>query len=203
MSEHPVMYPGEEKVAFNYAIGKAISQWAHVEYGLFVITEGCFAHNIADVLSKAFFAIENFRSKLAFTDRAMAASNCSSEIKEEWHNLSKGLRNLSALRNSIAHNRAVVYPASSIGRRYALVPRYPSPRNKKANPDHPPSDALCVRDIDLAALKFAMASTAALDLYDKIGSRDSLHAQFDQQEPKAQSLAQLRRTIYSLLSPRA
>ena len=52
----------QEKVAFHFAIGKAVTQWAGVELFLLGITQRLMRPKEAIVLAMAYYAIENFRS---------------------------------------------------------------------------------------------------------------------------------------------
>ena len=45
MADNSVMLQSEEEVAFHYAIGRAITQWAWVENGLYHVGIGVFGEN--------------------------------------------------------------------------------------------------------------------------------------------------------------
>jgi hypothetical protein len=203
MSSRPVMYPAEEQLAFHFAIGTAITQWAHVENNLYLIAYRCFGSNEASALTLAssFYAVENFRSKLAFVSRAFETTDFRDKFGSEWNSVRDEIQNLSSLRNAIAHGRLIIYTTTKPGRMCALVPVFGKESKIKQRPGTPPPGSLCVRDIDLAAKRFSRASSKLMSLYFRIGGEEDHYAEFSQREPEPKTLAQLRRQIYTMLPP--
>lgn len=199
---NPEITTGEEQLAFYDAIGRAVSQWAHVEHGLYHIASRAFKGEDRGALAFGFFSIENFRSKLAFVDRTFGTADFFDEFEVEWTVLRDHIRSLSSRRNEIAHSRVIVYPSSKPGRRYAIVPTFaPEPARKQKIPLAPPG-SLCVKDIDLAARQFATASNQLLGLYYRLGGQDDPFAESSQQGPQPRTIAQIRSQIYEMLPQR-
>lgn len=202
MSANSEMTPSEEHIAFYMAIGRAVTQWAHVEHGLYHIASRIFGGDAMGSLAFGFLSIENFRSKLAFVDRAYGTAIFFREFEADWADLRDHVRGLSSRRNEIAHGRVIIYPNSKVGRRYAIVPTFaPEPKKKQKVPSPPPG-SLCVRDIDLAAMRFSRAALRLENLYYRIGGEEDPREEHAQQEPQAQTLAQLRHQIHAMLPQR-
>lgn len=202
MPSNSDMTPGEEHIAFYMAIGQAVTQWAHIEYGLYHVANRIFGGDENGSLAFGFLSIENFRSKLAFVDRAFGTAAFFDEFEADWTKLREMVRGLSSRRNEIAHGRVIIYPTSKVGRRYAIVPTFaPEPKRKQKVPTPPPG-SLCLRDIDLAAKRFSTAAHQLSGLYYRIGGQKNPLEEHAQREPQAQTLAQLKRQIHAMLPPR-
>lgn len=197
------MTPGEELLAFNEAIGRAVTQWAHVENGLYLVALAAFGREAWETLGPSFYSIENFRSKLAFTQSAVKEHADYRAYEQEWLGLAAHVTSLSASRNKIVHGQAIYYTEGQIGRRCAIVPHsLPEPKFKSKK-RLAPSGSICVRDIDLSARQFSMASSRLMSLYWRLVRQGDPFAERAQQEPQHQSLVQLRRQIEAMLPPRA
>lgn len=201
MSARPILTTGEEHIAFYMAIGRAVTQWAHIENGLYHVANRVFGEDTAAPLAFGFMSIENFRSKLAFVDRAFGTAIFYREFELDWAEVREQVRGLSSRRNEIAHGRVIIYPHSKPGRRFAIVPTFaPEPKRRQKVPT-PPSGSLCVRDIDLAQRQFSRAAARLHELYFRIGGEGEQPGAPAQPEPKSQSLAQLRRQIDAMHRP--
>jgi hypothetical protein len=198
------MTPSEEHIAFYMAIGMAITQWSFVEHGLYLIARRAFGSDEQTdaTLASGFFSIENFRSKLAFVDRAFAASPFADQFGQEWGGIREAVRGLSSRRNELAHSRVMIYPAMKGGRRYAIIPMFPKSSPKKATANSPPPGSLCVRDIDLIGSRFGRATTQLWSFHLRIGGEEDLFAEPAQREPIAKTVDQLRNQIHSMLGTR-
>lgn len=195
------MTHGEEHVAFYYFIGLATTQWAHVENGLYNLALASMGREISKMLGPSFYSIANFRSKLAFANEAFANSKNFSAFETEWANLRACIRSLSTTRNKIAHGSVIGYYGAPVGRRYAIIPFNSTETKFRSKVNQPPSDALCVRDIDLAARQFARASSALLGLCARLEGHKDPFAEHTRQESRAQPLGQLVRQIRAVLQP--
>ncbi len=196
-----VLYPAEEHLAFHYAIGSAITQWSHIEHGLFLVSLRCFSPCRPESVASGFFAIENLRSKLAFVHRVFQTSLYADEYWAEWNTLQSHVQNLAKRRNALAHGRLMIYVNAPAGRRCALVPISWDEPKIKAKEGHPPTGSICLRDIDLYSKQFSRASLRLQSLYFRMSGDEDLLGEHAQQEPQPLTLAQLRRQIYSM-SPR-
>ena len=124
-------------------IGAAISQWSLVESGLCGIFSCCISptnfhppggvlHNDWAVVTAAFFAVENFRSKLKLVDstinaRLSALETDCSPILSEWVKARDKCRRLSMRRNHLAHGTVIGAPRSKPGNRILLKAAFNSP----------------------------------------------------------------------------
>jgi len=198
MAKRPLMTPSEEMLSFYAAIGLATTQWSHVENGLFLVSLRAFGKNKVNALASSFFSIENFRSKAKFTDKAIQTVQRYTEFAQEWETLQKHVLQLSTKRNTIAHGRVVIFPSNPSGRRYAIVPMDAKQKPKNGSP---PSGSLCVRDIDLAARAFAMASNKLLRLDAQIGHESDPFCGDDLREPELSDLDVITKNLWSLYRP--
>ena len=71
-----------ESITFHFCIGEAIAQWAYIERALFMLANLAFDSNKA--LAPAFHSVENFRSKLAFVDRALQTLPQYEAFAQDW-----------------------------------------------------------------------------------------------------------------------
>lgn len=201
MTVRPSMYPSEEHLAFYHAIGMAVTQWAHVENGLYNVA--CCAFDNKKALGNGFAVIENFRSKLAFTDKVVMFAIKDQSMANEWASIFTKLQGLSTYRNKIAHGNVTIYPESKPGIRYALIPTFTTENKKKSSKPISPTGSLCVKDINLVSKQFGMASNYLLSFVSRLQGHKDLFQELIQQEPKPQSLDELRRQIYTMLPTRA
>lgn len=84
----------EEEIAFYYEIGTAITTWAIVEVELCWLAATAFPLRDRGRFAIGFFAIENFRSKLAFADRVFRAKYLNKHLAT-WDKLYADLERLS------------------------------------------------------------------------------------------------------------
>lgn len=190
----PILAPVEESILFYMAIGQAVSQWAHVENGLYNLACAALGDG-SDAFGAAYHKIENFRTKLAFTDQAIALSPKFTNLQPDWSATRNNVESQAKIRNKIAHCRTIVFPNSVEGRRYAIVPISYDQSKFKSGKAIPPSGSLCVIDIDQAAKQFAMASNSLFDLLARAEGCPEQFGALAQQVPPRQTLAQLRSLI--------
>jgi hypothetical protein len=191
----PDLTPVEEHIAFHMAIGQAVTQWAHVENGLFNICTVAFGKASVIVVGASFHAIENFRTKLAFTDNAVTQSVEFAQILPDWIKIRDQVQGLSSTRNKIAHCRTIGYPAAPVGRRYAIVPISYKEQKIKSKKAVPPNGSLCVKDIDLAAHQFSIASNRLMDVMARGQGGRWPPAEHGRQEAQVRSLIEIRSLI--------
>ena len=200
------MTPSEEHVCFYSELGGAISQWAHVEIGLYWIALRAIDIKKSKIIGPSFFAIENFRSKIAFVDAAFQAEFGDGKFAEEWADLRDKIIALSTTRNHLVHYAVLVIPNAKPGRRYALHPRISKPGDikTKISPSaapSPPVGSLFVRDIYRAARQFSSASNRLLNLWYLLGGGEAFFPEDALKDKPAPQVAQLARQIRAMLSP--
>lgn len=202
MLSKPVISVNEEQIAFFMAMGQAVSQWSFIEHGLFLVVSRCFDMDDFQPLANGFYSIENFRSKVSFVDRSFQVSRHVDGFGADWAKTKENVTKLAKSRNAIAHSRVMIHFRAPEGKRFAIVPTFAKPRGKRDNPDHPPPGSLCLRDIDLARLRFSQAHSQLMSLYLRMDGQEDLYAESALQESNPQTLAQLRHQIYSMLPSR-
>lgn len=196
------MLPSEEHLAFHYSVGQAITAWASIEFGLARTAVISLKPRDQYSLLESFYTIENFRSKLAFADRAFGHGGFSEELQTEWVKIRDHVRSLSSLRNQIAHRFYLFSPDNTPTRRECLI-SYPAKLKLITDiSPKPPSGALCVKDVHLAYCQFGQAAHRLMGLHDKMLGKEPFPTH-GPQEPQPQTLAQLRRQILAMSSPRA
>ena len=88
MPKAPHMTPLEEQNAFFDAIGKSVHHWTAVEHALGLVFCGCISgtdtHSDDGVPLAAFYAVENFRSKLNMVDAAVKARLDKNDLLKNW-----------------------------------------------------------------------------------------------------------------------
>lgn len=145
------MTPAEERIAFYRELGVALAQWAQVERSLYLVVSLRFPQSHRHLLGIGFVAIEGFRSKLLFADRAITRALIGGKYADDWPPLMDRLATQSGLRNKLAHNQAIDFPQSPAGRRLALCP-WIAP--KGIDKSRPPPKSLCIRDIIKVRMEF-------------------------------------------------
>lgn len=156
----PKLSLDEEFVLFNYELGIATSQWAQVENSLLQVFHTCLRSDWNTSVT-TFYAVENFRSKLAMVDRLILQRFHTSSVLGKWETIKMKLEASSVERNKLAHYQANIYFDNPEGRRHALVARWRRPAASKAPPKKTkmPVGSLCLRDINAIRLRFFSLST--------------------------------------------
>lgn len=196
---HPVMYPGEESIAFDAAIGKAISQWAFVEIGMAAIVSFICSDTDKNIIDNSFKSIENFRSKLEFANKCVEFSDLDLVEKERWRILRNEIISLSAKRNKIAHGRVWGFPAAPPGRRYAILPKYESKSKIQPRQGIPPNDSMCLKDVYRAFLEFSNVYVKEMSFYSKISNADDVFEYLIKSEVSVPDLPDIVDEIYAFL----
>jgi hypothetical protein len=87
---------------FYAALGRTLSNWQHVETGLFVIAH-CLMETKFDVSSTIFFQIRSAESKLAGVDKLCQRVLSAEDYKRKWIPLFKDTQSYVKYRNGLAH----------------------------------------------------------------------------------------------------
>ena len=201
MNTKPVLSMSQEMLGLYYLVGLSVTQWAYVEEAVYWVAACALESPEHAPFAAAFFSIENFRSKLGFADRAMQHSATLSAFYPEWVGLRDTVSGLAAKRNALAHGRVKHFPDAPAGRRSAILPPIGRSRGRNSNPQRPPVGSLCVKDIDLIRLQFSKAHVGLSSLHARMGGGDDVFGEYAQQEPKPQTLAQLRLHILAMSGP--
>lgn len=207
MSINEVITTSEEKVAFYYQLGRAITTWAHVEFALAGIVAVCFLRMdpdrrayVTQLAADGFLSIENLRSKKQYVDLVINQQNISKKEIENWHVLSDRCQSLGKKRNCLAHYWVDCVLQDNPGRRIKLLPKKPD-----QSPDHPPTEqkyrgAICLRDIAGYALEFLALSRALENFCDRLVPQEERFPKSQEQPLPLPTLAQIRREIYAYAS---
>jgi len=116
------MTPEEECRAFYAALGEAITEWTHVEDGLYMVLERCLRPADHRAIAAAFYALDAFRSKLAMVDAVVWHCLADSPRLPDWQRLHKAIDKRTKKRNELAHHQVLFNPKLPEGRRYRLIP---------------------------------------------------------------------------------
>jgi hypothetical protein len=128
------MTPVEEQQAFYAAIGRAITQWANVEFALLKTFLSSVDSGDPNACAAGVYALESFRAKLEMTDKALSIRYRDSDLLREWikpRGFKHRLNAQSRVRNWLAHFTVVVFAHGPSGRRYNLRPNIFNPTNPK------------------------------------------------------------------------
>ena len=189
--------PDQERVAFYHSVGLAMTQWAHIEFALLSVASACFDDN--PLLTQAFYAIENFRSKLAFVQKTFEASTFQETHGPEFAAIAVRADTLAKYRNKIAHARVINYPFHKAGQRVAIVPIFPAIPGEEWIA-RPPSNAIFLTHIDAAAKRFARAANDLHHLRDAMLGKEQSAGQNPQDIPHLNA-DQLVAQIQTMLKP--
>jgi hypothetical protein len=132
----------EESVHFYHALGEALNAWSGIEQELCSI--GVYSDG-GPYFREVFYAVDNFRSKLAIIDAIVTKDAPSEAVLARWQRVRDRIAGLSTTRNKLAHYPMICYSNHKvIGRRCALVPPL---SDRTAHLKKPPPNSLCLRDI--------------------------------------------------------
>lgn len=167
----------QEHVAFYHELGIAITQWAQVERTLCNIATFCFARDPATFSIEqysdhyeTFFAIENFRSKMSYTDTVFQRRFAATEHAADWKAIMASMAKRSRIRNALAHNPALGIYGAPEGRRYCIVPR-----SIETSKSRYPKGALFLEDIVRHRLRFFALNIRLERFYQRLRGLESLH----------------------------
>jgi hypothetical protein len=190
-----------EEWCFFKEIGEAISRWALIEHELYAIATIVLKPQNRFVLWDAFTAIENFRSKLSFVDRAIHKSIRNATLKAEWEALQRRVATSSTQRNHLVHRICISYPQSQKpGRTISLEPNFRKKEPIRKRPE-PPSDAFCVQDIHRISHGFLELFHSLVEFAHKAaGKQQGLPSGLLPQSNRQMTFLALRRRMYEELS---
>jgi len=190
------MNPNEEHLAFYHQIGRAVTQWAHIEQGLYEIATICFGDREHLAVNVAFFGIENFRSKLQFVDNLVSVKYQKSPLFAEWEGLHRKIESAAKGRNTIVHYWVLIYPHERPGRRLCLLPRLPNLRKPPPKRRQKiPAGALCVRDVSLLVMRFGRLAVELEDFSRHLRGRSAPIPISPEPEERPMTLRELRHLI--------
>lgn len=193
------MTPAEEEVAFYYAIGKALSQWASVERQLQRLVSSCVSPIDQVTMATGFLAIENFRSKLSFADIVIKRKFGKTPHMDRWKGLHIRVVNGAKLRNRLAHSKVGIYPEGEVGRRYGLVEWLRSKEGRRPTRPVAPTSALCLLNIAQARTEFHGLTTALANYYETLAGRPAPFPTADEQPEGPKTIRPIRDEIRAAL----
>lgn len=154
------MTPSEEHLSFYYETGLAFTQWAHLEWSILQVVLALTPKPERRAITSGYYAIENFRSKLAYADNVLGEKLAGVKGHvDRWAVLVERIKAASKARNKIAHYTPMsfAHEKNRIGRRIGLVQWLDHEKTNWAGKSlggKTPDGALCVRDIVAIRLVF-------------------------------------------------
>lgn len=191
------MDQNEEYLAFNYVLGMAIRQWAHIEFALSWI--------VGDVTKSepavaGFRSIENFRSKLQYVDSVLTSNGMSTSDAADWADLMERTRQASIKRNKLVHYWSLTNTQEERpGRKMMLLPMRPAlsakkPRGQKYH------GAIYLRDIAGHCLEFSALMQALENFCARLCGRQEPFPKSQEQPRHPPTIAEIRRELYAYAS---
>lgn len=184
----------EEKLAFYYRLGLAITQWAYVEDALGRAVAACYPESDRRKAYAGFRAIENFRSKTKHADTVLSDHLRTSSELSSWVVVRKAAEQLAVKRNQMAHRKMITDQSMDPGRRVLLVEYRP---DGSPEPQQKYGGAYGVKDIVRYQREF-FALTAKIDNFrDRLLQRPEGFPKAMEQPLKPPTLEGLRQEIYA------
>ena len=186
----------EEQIAFYSELGRAITQWAHVEFALSWIVGRCFDQKDANNAAFGLLSIENIRAKLQYAESIVSNRGLSKTEKTKWAELTKRIGQLAKKRNRLAHSWVLNDPTAAPGRRIMLLPtRLTKTQSRQKHPG-----AVCLRDVAGYRLEFFALMTALENFSDRLAGQEEQFPKYQEQPQRPPTIAQIRRQIYAFAS---
>jgi hypothetical protein len=180
------MTVNEEVEAFYAALGRAITQWAAVEYGL----KETYHASLGDVsfwmCSAVFYAVDSFRAKLQMVDAAVKMAT--PQRLQDWQKLHARIEAKATIRNKLAHFTVINFPQGKSGRRINLRPNIFDPRHLPINSKRP-MGGYFLQDLEAIPGQFSSLAHALENFAARVGGKKEpwpKHLELEpQQRPKA------------------
>ena len=128
----------DERERFYAALGKAITQWQHVEAAVGRIFSNAISITEHEATNHAFYAIISFDTKLYMTDCAVCASSITKSKLDRWKPLYNKANRRNKRRNYLAHYMLEIDETRRPGYRVHLRPSGFNGLVAKQYGDNPP-----------------------------------------------------------------
>lgn len=115
------MTPSQESALFMYELGQTISHWAYLEADLAVLVAAAVSRDDKHTVQVGFYAIENFRSKLAYCDNILNERFHEVPNFSRWEEVRTRIEAISRKRNRLAHQTVMVSTGGEVGRRTGIL----------------------------------------------------------------------------------
>jgi hypothetical protein len=189
----------EEHELFFYELGLSFSQWSGIEHNVLEVLSSCVSPTDDEMFARGFYAIENFRSKVAFSSAVIQAKFREGPLVDAWAGIAERLSGAAALRNRLAHETMVCHVEGELGRRFALQPWPAKPDAQTTTKARPPPGALCVRDIVGIRFQFFALFVTLQNFRRRIGNLEPLEG-FSEQPMALPTIRTLRNLMRSRLA---
>lgn len=107
--------------AMLQAVALAMSDWAHVEEGLFNVFFNLIGATALGPPACAFVAAENMRTKIKMVNSMMRHTKAGRKVLTEWETLQGRCNKLRASRNALAHRRITTLKLGKAKAQQALI----------------------------------------------------------------------------------
>jgi hypothetical protein len=195
------MNQAEEQIAFYYWIGKALTDWAHVESSMRDVITACMAEDLAaNALSVGFYTLEGARARRDFAQAMVQrylAGHHPAAVKP-WNDLIGRAQTATALRNKLAHHMVKLFENNTPGRRFALEPAVFAKKDRKKNKHGHPvplPGAQCLRDIVKMQMEFESLSHALDNFLARVAGKELPFLESAERPSNPPPIHSLRRQI--------
>ena len=186
----------EEQIAFYSELGRATTQWAHVEFALAWVVATCFGSVDTQRAIDGFLTIENVRTKIQYADAIVSKHDLSKRERATWAELIEQTGKLAKKRNRLAHGWVLSDPRAKAGRRKMLLSARPA--KKQTREKYP--GAICLRDVVGYRLEFFALWTALENFSDRLLGQEEQFPKSQEQPQRPPTIAAIRRQIYAFAS---
>jgi hypothetical protein len=183
----------EEHCLFYQTIGFAITQWAHVEHNVAALISGCVQGVLPIGVTAGFYAIEAFRSKLAFASEFIEANVKDPALLADWQAARDRVARLATQRNRLVHYTVVQWGENNPGRRLSLMPwplKFDDQQGRTSA-----DGALYIVDIEQIRRNFGAINLVLLNLSRRMWGQSPEPELLEKPKSLAEMLEQLRSII--------
>jgi len=181
---------------FYAALGYSIATWSNVEGALaYVFREAIYPGTHEARPISAFFAVENFRSKLQMTDTTIALGSYPKDVMQQWdatdpdwRGLHERLLSANHIRNKLAHYAVMRFPELKMGRQLRLLPSPSNPSNPSPNPKRP-TGGYSLTDLERLPRLFTRLQLSLLGFCDALAGQTKPLLGPDLREPRQKAKA--------------
>jgi hypothetical protein len=191
----------EERIAYYYQLGLALSAWTRLEAWLLGTILRCVpiaaeTELTRNSLAMGFVSIQGARNKILFAGAMVRRTLAGHALAEEWEALQEKLLAESGKRNDLAHYQTQEFPNNTEGRRFALCPwSYP----KGHDTTKPAPGSHCLKDIVVMRYSFETLNVKLANFLARACNQPAPFPISDEQPSNPPDLRQIANQIHAEL----